>query len=51
MAEHEKNGVVDLAAVTIMIPDKCGRRLETVLVGECVLAACSRPTGHREHDS
>ena len=37
MAEHERNGVVDLAAVTIMIPDKCGRRLETVRVGECVL--------------
>ena len=37
MAEHEKKGVVDLAAVTIMIPDKCGRRLETVRVGERVL--------------
>ena len=37
MAEREKNDVVDLAAVTIMIPDKCGRRLETVRVGECVL--------------
>ncbi len=32
-----ENGVGDLAAVTIMIPDKCGRRLETVRVGECVL--------------
>ncbi len=41
MAEHETNCVVDLAAVTIMIPDKRGRRLETVRVGECVLAACS----------
>ncbi len=51
MAEHENNCVVDLAAVTIMIPDKCGRCLETVRVGECVLAACSRPTGHHEHDS
>ena len=37
MAEHEKKCVVDLAAVTITIPDKCGRRLETVRVGECVL--------------
>ncbi len=37
MAEHEKKGVVDLAAVTITIPDKCGRRLETVRVRECVL--------------
>ncbi len=37
MAEHEKKGVVDLAAVTIMIPDKCGRRLETVRVRERVL--------------
>ncbi len=51
MAEREKNGVVDIAAVTIMIPDKCGRRLETVRVGECVLAVCSRPTSHHEHDS
>ncbi len=37
MAEHEKKGVVDLAAVTITIPDKCGRCLETVRVRECVL--------------
>ncbi len=35
MAEHERNWVVDLAAVTVMIPDKCGRRLETVRVGCC----------------
>ncbi len=51
MAEHEEKCVVHLAAVTIMIPDECGRRLETVRVGECVLATCSLPTGHHKHDS